>query len=137
SGQLEDEAFDEAVQALVDEAAARHLASTASWSSEGEAPALGAQEVEAWLESVSSEADRLLEQLAERYSGRPIDTVNLAELEAEGDRLIAEAGPLPLVTEQFLKRLVKKVVKGASGLVKKGLALAGKLFPLGRLFAAA
>jgi len=138
-GELEDEAFDEAIQALVDEAAARHLASTASWSSEGEAPALGAQEVEAWLESVASEADRLLEQLAERYSDRPIDAVNLAEFEAEGDRLIAEAGPLPLATEQFLRRLVKKakgLVKGAVNIAKKGIAAVGKILPVGRIFAA-
>src|SRR4051812_34912239 len=31
-GELEDEEFDEAVQGLVDEAAARHLTSSASWS---------------------------------------------------------------------------------------------------------
>jgi hypothetical protein len=60
--------------------------------------------------------------------------VSLAELEAEGDRLIAEAAPLPLATEQFLKRIVKKAVKGIGGLVKKGIALAGKIIPIGRVF---
>ena len=138
-GELEDEAFDSAVQGLVDEAAARHLASTASWSSESEAPALGAQEAEAWLAGVMTEADHLLERLAERFSDRTLETLDLAEFEAEGDRLISEAGPLSLATEQFLGRLVKKasgLVKGAVNLAKKGLAVAGKLLPVGRVFAA-
>ncbi len=136
-GELEDEAFDEAVQALVDEAAARHLSSTASWSSESEAPALGAQEVETWLAGVATEADRLLERLALRFSDRPIETLNLAELEAEADRLISEAGPHSLATEQFLRRLVDKqegFIKGAAGLAKKGIA--GGLLPQGLIFGA-
>ena len=67
--ELEDEDFDEAVQGLVDEAAARHLASTATWSSEAEAPQLAASEVEAWIGGVATEADRLLERLEQQFGG--------------------------------------------------------------------
>jgi hypothetical protein len=135
--ELEDEEFDEAVQGLVDEAAARHLASSASWSSESEAPALAANEVEAWVGGVAAEADRLLERLAEQFTDRTYETINVNEVESEGMRMIAEAGPLSLATEQFLGKLVKKVkgaVKGAINLAKKGIALAGKILPVGRIF---
>src|SRR5206468_8272674 len=77
--ELEDEEFDEAVQGLIDEAAARHLASSASWSSESEAPVLAANETEAWLGGVASEADRLLERLQERFAERGVDTFDFAE----------------------------------------------------------
>ncbi len=138
-GELEDESFDEAVQGLVDEASARHLASTASWSSESEAPQLAANEVETWLGGVATEADRLLERLEQQFSDRPLEAINLAEFEMEGDRLIAEAGPLSFATEQFLGKLVKKakgLVKGAVNLAKKGIAAVGKILPIGKIFGA-
>jgi hypothetical protein len=138
-GELENEGFDEAVQGLVDEAAARHLASTASWSSESEAPQLAANEVETWLGGVATEADRLLERLEQQFSDRPLEAINLAEFEMEGDRLIAEAGPLSFATEQFLGKLIKKakgLVKGAVNLAKKGIAAVGKILPLGKIFGA-
>jgi hypothetical protein len=135
--ELEDESFDEALQGLVDEAAARHLSSSASWSSESEAPALAAGEVEAWIGGVASEADRLLERLAEQFTDRTFETINPNELETEGARLIAEAGPHSLATEQFLGKLVKKakgLVKGAVSLAKKGIAAVGKILPVGKIF---
>jgi hypothetical protein len=138
-GELEDEEFDEAVQGLVDEAAARHLTSSATWSSESEAPALAANETEAWIGGVASEADRLLERLADQFSGRAADTFNFAEFAMEGDRLIAEAAPQGLATEQFFKKLIKKagkLVKGAVDLAKKGVAAVGKILPLGKIFGA-
>ena len=135
--ELEDEGFDEAVQGLVDEAAARHLSSSASWSSESEAPMLAAGEVETWLGGVASEADRLLERLAEQFTDRTFETINPNELEVEGARLIAEAGPHSLATEQFLGKLIKKakgLVKGAVSLAKKGIAAVGKILPVGKIF---
>ena len=136
-GELEDEAFDEAVQGLVDEAAGRHLASAASWSSESEAPALAAGEVESWLGGVATEADRLLERLAEQFSERPPESFTLAEFEAAGAQIISEAGPLSFATEQFLGGLIKKakgLVKGAVNIAKKGIAAVGKILPLGKVF---
>lgn len=136
-GELEDEEFDEAVQGLVDEAAARHLTSAATWSSESEAPALAANETEAWLGSVATETDRLLEQLEARFAERQLDTFDFAEFEIESERLLAEVAPHGLATEQFFKKLLKKaggLVKGAVKLAKKGIAAVGKLVPVGKIF---
>ncbi len=137
--ELEDEAFDEAIQGLVDEAAAMHLTSSASWSSDSEAPALAAGEVEAWLGGVGTEADRLLERIAEHFGDRNVESLTSAEVESAGERFLAEAGPLSLATEQFLGGLIKKagkLVKGVVNIAKKGLKAVGKLLPLGKLFAA-
>lgn len=136
-GELEDEEFDEAVQGLVDEAAARHLTSAATWSSESEAPAIAESETEAWLGSVATEADRLLERLEERFAERQLDTFDFAEFEMESERLLAEVAPHGLATEQFFKKLLKKaggLVKGAVNLAKKGIAAVGKLVPVGKVF---
>ena len=73
--ELEDEDFDEAVQGLVDEAAARHLASTATWSSEAEAPQLAASEVEAWIGGVASRS-----QSAARAAGAAVRGGHLRNL---------------------------------------------------------
>jgi len=138
-GEIQSEEFDEAVANLVDEAAARHLTAAGSWSSEAEAPTLAAAEVEGWVTGIGMEADRLLEQLGEQFSNRSIDTVTFAEIINEGDRLIAEAGPQGLATEQFFKSLIKKaggMVKGAVNLAKKGIAAVGKLLPFGKIFEA-
>ena len=85
--------------------------------------------LEELLGGVATEADRLLERLEQQFSDRPLEAINLAEFEMEGDRLIAEAGPLSFATEQFLGKLVKKakgLVKGAVNLAKKGIAAVGK-----------
>ena len=137
--ELEDETFDEAVQGLVDEAAARHLASSATWSSETEAPQLAEQEVEAWIGGVAAEADRLLERLETQFAGATYETFDEAFFEAEGARYITEAGVQSLATEQFLGKLVKKakgLVKGAVNLAKKGIKAVGKILPIGKVFAA-
>jgi hypothetical protein len=136
-GELEDEEFDEAVQGLIDEAAARHLSSTATWSSESEAPAIAAHETQEWIGSVAAEADRLFERLQSSYAERPLDTFDFAEFQLEGERLMAELAPQGLVTEQFFKKLIKKagkLVKGAVNLAKKGVAAVAKLLPVGKLF---
>ena len=136
-GELEDEEFDEAVQGLINEAAARHLRSAATWSSESEAPAIAAHETQEWLNSVAMETDRLLERLQSSYAERQLDTFDFAEFQLEGERLMAELAPQGLVTEQFFKKLIKKagkLVKGAVNLAKKGVAAVGKLLPVGKIF---
>lgn len=137
--EIRDDRFEEAVQGLIDEAAARHLTSSAAWSSEAESGLLAVNEVEAWLGGVETESDRFIARLEERFSGRTIETFNFEEFEAEADRMIAETAPASIATEQFFKALKKKakrLVKGAVKLAKKGLRAIGKLLPLNKIFAA-
>jgi len=136
-GEIQSEEFDEALSHLVDEAAARHLMAAGSWSTESEAPALSAGEAEAWLASVGIQSESLIERLAAEFSDRSLDTISFAEITTAGDRLIAEASPNGIATEQFLKSLIKKaggLVKGAVKLARKGISAVGKLLPIGKVF---
>jgi hypothetical protein len=136
--EFEDEEFLEALEALSDEAAARHLTATGSWGQESEAGQLASAEAEQWMETVAARADRLLGELEAHFGDRPVDTLGLAEIDAVAgfSELEYLTGPVD-AQEQFLKKLVskvKKVVSGVGKLVKKGVAAVGKLLPLGKLF---
>jgi hypothetical protein len=140
--ELEDDEFEEALEALADEAAARHLRSIGTWSQESEAPVLAASDVEQWMESVAAEADRVLGALEMNFGDRPVDSLRDGEMEAAlgvGEWAGAGlAGPLG-AQEQFLKALVdkaKKVVQGVTKVAKAGLAAVGKVLPMGVLMGA-
>ena len=139
TAELEDEDFTEALEALVDEAAGRHLRSATVWSHEADSGRLAATEVEQWLEALAAEADYRLAQLEEHYADRPVDAVSETELEYMAGGAAQDegfGGPVD-AQEQFLGKLVRKaanVVKGAAKLVKRGIAFAGKLLPVGRIF---
>jgi hypothetical protein len=139
TAELEDEDFTDALEALVDEAAGRHLRSATAWSHESDSGRLAATEVEQWLEALAAEADYRLAQLEEHYADRPVDAVSETELEymAGGAAQDEGFGGPNDAQEQFLGKLVRKaasVVKGAAKLVKRGIAFAGKLLPVGRIF---
>ncbi|WP_222268919.1 hypothetical protein [Modestobacter marinus] len=140
AAELEDEEFTEALEALVDEAAGRHLRSAGTWSHEADGGRLAAGEVEQWLEALAAEADHRLAQLEEHYADRPVDAVSEGELEAMVGSAVQDeglGGPVD-VQEQFLGKLVRKAakaVKGVAKLAKRGIAMAGKLLPVGRVFA--
>src|SRR5262249_32250735 len=68
--EFEDEGFLEALEALADEAAARHLSAAGSWSQESEGMRLASSEAEQWMETVAAQADRLLAEL-EAHFGEP------------------------------------------------------------------
>jgi hypothetical protein len=140
TAEFEDEEFTEALEALVSEAAARHLASTGSWSHESGAMQLAHTEVEQWLATVAAEADRRLAELEAHFGDRPVDSVSESEIDAFGSGAERAALDSPVnAQEQFFKKLLdkaKKVVKGAVKLAKKGIKAAGKLLPTGRIFAA-
>jgi hypothetical protein len=141
TAEFEDEEFTEALEALASEAAARHLASTGSWSHEAGAMQLAHTEVEQWLETVAAEADRQLAALEAHFGERPVDSVSEAEIDAAagaGMEQVASDSPVS-AQEQFFKKLLdkaKKVVKGAVKLAKQGVKAVGKLLPTGRIFAA-
>ena len=137
--EFEDEEFELALEALTDEAAARHLRSIGTWSRESEAPVLATSEVEQWIESVATEADRVLGELERHFGDRPADSLREGEMEAvsgvadlTGLGLMGPAG----AQEQFIGKLVskaRKVVEGVANVAKKGLAAVSKVLPIGIL----
>jgi len=133
--ELEDEDFTDSLEALVDEAAARHTVDLTSWST-APAPAEARAMLEAWLEPLASEAERSLDALSEQLASLDPATVSEAELEA----MLDGVGEVPAmgneVFEQFLGGLVRKVksfAKGAVNVVKKGIAAVGNILPIGVL----
>lgn len=132
--ELDDAEFAEALEALTDEAAARHLRSVGTWSSDSEAPALATADTTQWMEQLAGEADRMLGALEVYFADRPADSLQEGEIEAAAG-LDDFTNPAD-VQQLFLGKLLKKAKKVASGvgkLAKKGLAVVGKL-ALGPLF---
>lgn len=136
--ELEDEQFDEAIAQLVDEAAGQHLASGAAWSSSEAAPALATAELEAWIQPLQYEADRMMENMADRLASEDLDALREPELEALCESLRPDPGFLPEAFENFLggvfnvaKKLVKGAVKGISAVSK--VATLPVRFLLGKL----
>lgn len=138
-GELEDEEFTAALEALTQEAAARHAQALSGWSQEvAGTPSLAVTEVAQWLESVAQEADRRLQTIAERFGDRTVDSLVESEFEVfEAD--LSESGrpasPLD-AQEDFLKKLVSKVSKIGRGIVRmagKGLSALSRFLPIGRL----
>ncbi|HEY6745865.1 MAG TPA: hypothetical protein VI357_09100 [Mycobacteriales bacterium] len=131
--ELEDEDFTDALEALVDEAAARHLADAGSWSvppSDPQAHEL----LQQWIEPLAAEAERSLDTLAEQLGG--IDAPGLGE--GEVARLLDSAGDHGStgneVFDHFLGSLLRKAknaVSGAVSLARRGLDAVGRLLPVG------
>lgn len=130
--ELDDAEFAEALEALEDEAAARHLRSVGTWSSDSEAPVLATADTAQWLAELAEEADRVLGALEEHFGDRPVDSLRDGEIDA-----VAGGFTNPLTAQQqFLGGLLKKakkLAKGVGKLAKKGVAFVGKL-ALGPLF---
>jgi hypothetical protein len=127
--ELADEEFDEAVEALVDEAAGRHLRAASSWATQDGAAA-AAQEVTDWVGAVGDEVDRLLANLEREYADAAPATLSeagVADMLSAYDRMGA-------ASEQFLGRIVGKALSAAGAVAKKGLAGLRKLLPVGQLF---
>jgi hypothetical protein len=137
--EFEDESFEEALEMLADEAAARHLRSVRTWSAESEAPGLATSEAEQWIGSVAAEADRVLGELETYFADRPIDSLRDGEMETVaglGDwESLGFVSPFD-AQEQFFKKVLnkaKKVAKGVAKVARKGIGALGKL-GLGKLF---
>src|SRR6478735_1483468 len=123
--EFEDEDFSDALEALADEVAARHLTAAGSWGQQSESMQLASSEAEQWMEAVAAQSDRLLGELESHFGERPVEAVTGSEIDAvagfsslENEQL---GGPLD-AQEMFLGKLiskVKKVVSGVGKLVKK------------------
>jgi hypothetical protein len=137
--ELADEDFSDALESLVDEAAARHLADLGSWSAQPSA-AEAYSHLENWIEPLAAEAETTLDRFTESMSGTDLLTVSGREL----GQLLDSAGEAPTLGiegfDQFLGGLLNKArnaVSGAVNLAKRGIAFAGQFLPvnilLGRL----
>ena len=129
--ELEDEDFAEALDAVADEVAGRHLAATDGLGSQAEALAAADADAEQWMEVLASRADRMLSELQAHFGERPVDSVTDGEIDAVAGftELEDEAtGPLD-AQEYFLKKLVSKVKKVVKGVTK----VISKVLPIGKL----
>lgn len=136
--ELEDEEFAAALEALTQEAAARHAQALTGWSEEVGIPSMAITEVTQWLESVAQEADRRLQAISDQFGDRTLDSLDESEFEAFGADL-SESGQTssPLdAQEDFLKKLVSKVSKIGRGIARmagKGLSALSRFLPIGKL----
>ena len=137
--ELDDEEFEQAIENLIDEVAARHLSSVPSWSSETGGPTLTSIDAENWMAAQAAKVDRYLEHLEHHFADRPVESLTEEEIDAVVDQFAVNGGGLSAAGEEeifgFAKRLAKKVVSGAKAVAKKGIQLASKLLPVGRIIA--
>ena len=131
---LYDTEFDETLDELLEEA-------------EGELDRLGLDETPAgaargermldqWVEPLRLEAEAMFDRMAEALDGEELSALADEELEGIMDRFEPRDTGLSPVMEDFLGKLWKKAKKAVSGavkLVKKGVAAATKLLPIGTL----
>jgi hypothetical protein len=132
--QLADEDFADALEALVDEAAARQLADEGAYTARPSA-AEARYALEQWVEPLAAAAERSLDELADRLA--PIDPLTVSG--AQLTELLDSVAPEQLGVEgfdQFLGGVLRKaraLVGGAVNLAKKGIAAVGKILPIGAL----
>jgi hypothetical protein len=128
--ELEDEAFDEAVESLVDEVAGHHLRALAR---HGEQEQAAGQDAQQWLEALGDSVDRGLAELEHRFADRRLDSFG----EAEVVGVMGEYARDPeSSSEQFLGGLVKKAFNAATAVAKGAVRGLSKLIPMGPVFAA-
>src|SRR4051794_28101785 len=129
--ELLDEDFSDALEALVDEAAARHVADAGAWTAQL-SPDEALLELVQWIEPLAAAAERTVDRLGERLAEVDPHTLGSRQL----DELLASVEPESLGVESFdnfLGGLARRFMKTAGGLVSKGLAIAGKLMPINLL----
>ncbi|MGY4648559.1 hypothetical protein [Mycobacterium sp. URHB0021] len=118
--ELEDESFDDAVAALVDEAAALQLSSP--WAAES---GTGVEQLQAWGARVTDDAHRLLEHFESHFTDRTIESITEAELDLAAAQFVAD--PATPATEQLFGGLGSKLKAG----FKAAASAVGRLAGLG------
>lgn len=129
--QLADEDFADALEALVDEAAAQHLVESGSWTAR---PAADESKLtlEQWIEPLAAAAERTADRLAERLA----DTDPLTTSARQLDELLDSVEPEHLGIEgfdQFLGGWLGKMKKAVGGMARTAMNVAGKMLPVGAL----
>ncbi len=129
---LHDEDFVDAVDRLVDEAAARHAAEQGSWSGRlGEHEAFAA--LEAWIEPLARESETALERLADQLEATHVDSLADEQQETvlEGWTDVPSLGSEAF--DQFLGGLLRKARRFAGRALKTVGKVVGKILPVGAL----
>jgi hypothetical protein len=126
--ELEDESFDDAVAALVDEAAALQL--SAPWAAESES---GVDRLQAWGARVTDDAHRLLEHVENYFADRTIESITEAEIDLATAQFGADPGSP--ATEELFGALRGKITGSLAKLAKAGLSAIGRLGGLGQITA--
>jgi hypothetical protein len=127
-GEVDDETFEDAVEALVDEVAGLHLTSPwASESSRGQAGRgqSGSATVDAWASRLTTDTQRFLDHLETTFAQRrpesiSQDELDLAAMEFEVDSL----GP---ASEQLFGGILNKVKNVVGAVAKTGVNLLTKI----------
>lgn len=128
---LADEDFADAVEALVDEAATQHLVESGSWTARP-STAESKLALEQWIEPLAAASERTVDRPADRLAGTDPLSMSARQL----DELLDSVEPEHLGIEgfdHFLGGWLSKAKKAVGGLVRKSLAVAGKLLPVGVL----
>ena len=129
---LQDEDFEDALEMLVDEAAALDLSQYGAWSAPPSATdSLGA--LEEWIAPLAMESERAIDVLAEGLAGADLYGLSGRDL----DELFESFGETPHLGsegfDQFLGGVLGKAKKLVGGVVKaarKGIAAVGKMLPI-------
>ncbi|MBM7784421.1 hypothetical protein [Tenggerimyces flavus] len=121
--ELQNETFDEAVEALVDEAAALDLVSP--WNEQGPT------HLNAWAARVTADTNHFLEHLEHTFQDRTLESIT----EEEIDRAAANFATAPFspAVEQLFGGILKKLKSGVTSLAKKGLAVVAKFTGIAKL----
>lgn len=127
---LHDEDFTDALAALVDEAAARHLADQTAWAgrlTEGEA----LDELEEWIEPLAQAAEQGLDRMGQALEHARPETMTDAALQ----RHLEDAAGAPTLGSEafdhFLGGLLKKAGQVVGSAVKAVGKAVGKVLPVG------
>ena len=128
--EFEDDDFVPALQALADEAAARHLAAAGSWTESEQGMARSAEEAQQWMEAVADRSDRLLAELESHFGQRPVESLAPGELESVAGLPTQQSlGGAPDTLQIFEGGLLSKVTKVVRGVGKVlGKVALGPLF---------
>jgi hypothetical protein len=129
--ELRDEGFDEAVKGLANEASELYQEQLVGESGAlGPPPAETERLLEAHFEPVVREAEMLLEKMAEDARHHDLTAMSEAEIDTLLSQYEVPTGQFSPNSELFLENFLgklKRVVKGAVNLVKKGISVAATL----------
>lgn len=121
--ELQNETFDEAVEALVDEAAALELVSP--WNEQGPT------HLNAWAARVTADTNQFLQHLEHTFQDRTLESIEEAEIDLAAANFAT--APFSPATEQLFGGILKKLKSGVTSLAKKGLAAVAKFTGIAKI----
>jgi hypothetical protein len=113
-GELEDETFEETVEALVDEAA---LQLSSPWSSES----ASSGPLDAWAARLTADAQRLFDHLELAFADRAPASIAAGEIDLAAAQALSE--PLSPASEQLFAGILNKVKNAVTTIAKTGVGI--------------